>query len=70
MQHRSILMEGGLERQVELEIPLLALGDSARWLEAAPLGGGLAVEGFLAPRSRGGRALVLHVNTIDYLEGN
>ena len=59
-----------MERKVELEIALLALGESARWLEAAPLGGVVAVSGFLAAKSRNSRTPVLHVNTLEYLEGN
>jgi primosomal replication protein N len=70
LQHRSIQTESGAERQVEVEIPLLALGDVARYLIAAPLGGGLRVTGFLAARGRNSRSPVLHVNTLEFLEGN
>ena len=70
LKHASSQTEGGLERKVELEIPLLALGESARWLEAAPLAGLLKVSGFLAAKSRNSRLLVLHVNTLEFLEGN
>ncbi len=70
LQHRAPQIENGSERLVELEIALLALGPAARWLEAAPLGGGLQITGFLAARSRNSRAPVLHVNTLEYLEGN
>ncbi len=59
-----------MERKVELEIALLALGESARWLEAAPLGRAVAVSGVLAANSRNSRTPVLHVNTLEYLEGN
>jgi primosomal replication protein N len=69
MQHRSMQTESGLQRLVELEIPLLALGDVARYLAAAPLGGMLKVEGFLAARGRQSKAPVLHVNTLEFLEG-
>ncbi len=70
LRHASTQIEGGLERKIELEIPLLALGDTARWLEAAPLSGLLRVNGFLAAKSRNSRLLVLHVNTLEFLEGN
>lgn len=70
LQHASSQIESGIERKVELEIALLALGESARWLEAAPLGGAVAVSGFLAAKSRNSRTPVLHVNTLEYLEGN
>ena len=70
LRHASTQIEGGLERKIELEIPLLALGDTARWLEAAHLSGLLRVNGFLAAKSRNSRLLVLHVNTLEFLEGN
>ncbi len=63
-------MESGAERLVELEIAVVALGENARWLEAAPLGGKIKVIGFLAAKSRNSKAPVLHVNTLEYLEGN
>ncbi|WP_412479536.1 primosomal replication protein N [Azonexus sp. IMCC34839] len=70
LQHASTQIEGGKERKVELEIPLLALGESSRWLEAAPLGSCIKVTGFLAAKSRNSKMPVLHVNTLEYLEGN
>lgn len=70
LQHASTQTEGGAERKVELEIPVLALGESSRWLEAAPLGGVVQVTGFLAAKSRNSRMPVLHVNTLEFLEGN
>jgi primosomal replication protein N len=70
LQHRSRQSEGGKERQVEVEIAVLALGENARWLQAAPLGGMVEVSGFLAARSLNSRTPVLHVNSIEFLEGN
>ena len=70
IKHRSLQMENGTERQVELEIAIVALGENARWLEAAPLGGEIKVTGFLAAKSRNSNRPVLHVNTLEYLEGN
>jgi primosomal replication protein N len=70
LHHQGAEIENGSERQVELEIALLAIGPTARWLEAAPLGSQLEVSGFLAARSRNSRTPVLHVNTLEYLEGN
>ncbi|MBS4017741.1 primosomal replication protein N [uncultured Azonexus sp.] len=70
LQHHSTLIENGSERQVEVEMAVLALGDAARWLEAAPLGGMMRIEGFIAARGRNSRTPVIHANTIEYLEGN
>jgi len=55
---------------VEVEIAVVALGETARWLEAAPLGGAVNLTGFLAAKSRNSKAPVLHVNTLEFLEGN
>lgn len=55
---------------MEVEIAIVALGESARWLQAAPLGGAVKLTGFLAAKSRNSKAPVLHVNTLEYLEGN
>ncbi len=70
LSHRSVLFENGTERNVELEMPLVALGVMARWLESAPLGGNLRVVGFVAAKGRNAKMPVIHANTIEYLEGN
>ncbi len=70
LNHESEQLEAGLSRRVVCEIPLLALGPGANWLNAAPLGAAVRVTGFLAARSRNSRTLVLHVQEIEFLEGN
>ena len=70
LQHSSSQIESGTERLVEVEIAVLALGEPARWLQAAPLGGAVRLTGFLAARSRNSKTPVLHVNSIEFLEGN
>ena len=70
LQHASAQTENGAQRLVEVEIAVMALGEPARWLQAAPLGGAVKVTGFLAARSRNSKTPVLHVNTIEFLEGN
>lgn len=55
---------------MEVEIAVVALGETARWLQAAPLGGTVKLTGFLAAKSRNSKAPVLHVNTLEFLEGN
>ncbi len=70
LQHRSQLHENGGERQVEVELAVVALGDLAKVLAAGSLGGGVKVEGFLAARSRHSKTPVLHAQMIEYLEGN
>ncbi|WP_404827417.1 primosomal replication protein N [Ferribacterium limneticum] len=70
LQHSSSQTESGAVRLVEVEIAVVALGETARWLEAAPLGGVVKLTGFLAAKSRNSKAPVLHVNTLEFLEGN
>lgn len=69
LEHSSMQEEAGVPRQVACEIPLLALGSPARWLDAAPLGVLVRCRGFFAARSRNSKALVLHVQDIEFLEG-
>ena len=70
LEHASSQLEANAERQVRLEIALLALGENALWLDAAPLGGPVRVSGFLAAKSLKSKTPVLHVNSIEFLEGN
>ena len=69
LQHSSSQVEAGAERLVEVEIAVVAVGDTASWLQSAPLGGRVSVTGFLAARSRNSKSPVLHVNSIEFLEG-
>jgi primosomal replication protein N len=69
LRHAETAAEAGGERQVAFEITVLALGDQVRWLESAALGTRVSIEGFLAPKSRNSRQLVLHMNHIEFLEG-
>ena len=70
LQHASEQMEADALRQVEMEMLVVALGESARWLQAAPIGGAVKITGFLAAKSRNSKMPVLHVNSIEFLEGN
>ncbi|OQA34742.1 MAG: Primosomal replication protein n [Betaproteobacteria bacterium ADurb.Bin341] len=69
LQHTSEQMENGAARQVREDIPLLALGQAAQWLQATPIGSEIRTNGFLSAKSRDSRTLVLHINTIEFLEG-
>ncbi len=70
VEHESRQNEAGIERDVRCEIAALALGDLA--LQSQPLrpGNRVALAGFLAARSARHKGLVMHVNTIEILEGN
>jgi primosomal replication protein N len=62
-------MEADTKRLVEMEMAVVALGEAARWLQAAPIGGTVKITGFLAAKSRNSKMPVLHVNSIEFLEG-
>lgn len=68
--HDSEQIEAGSPRRVECEIPAIALGEPARWIQDAVAGMPVRVTGFLAARSKNSRQLRLHVTTIEFVEGN
>jgi primosomal replication protein N len=68
--HSSRQLEAGSERQVECEVSCVALGQMAQLLAATKVGDGIRVGGFLAARSLKRRTPVLHVNTVEFVEGN
>ena len=70
LAHASEQIEAGQPRQVECEMPCIALGQMALLMADSAPGDGLTLGGFLAARSRNSRTLVLHVNKIEFLEGN
>jgi primosomal replication protein N len=68
--HCSEQVEAGSPRRVECEIPAIALGEPARWIQEAAPGMSIRVIGFLAARSKNGKQSRLHVTTIEFEEGN
>ncbi|MCU0896031.1 MAG: primosomal replication protein N [Burkholderiales bacterium] len=65
--HESEQTEAGTARQVRLDVACLATEREARLLAAAPLGAKVALRGFLAPRGRSSRQLVLHVTSFEFV---
>ncbi|UCE32137.1 MAG: primosomal replication protein N [Burkholderiales bacterium] len=59
--HESVQIEADRERTVSAELSALAAGRVAEALDRVPLGSGLVLRGFLAPRSNRSRGLLLHV---------
>ena len=60
LRHAGTVTEAQLPRQLDFEIPAVALGEAAQRLERVALGSMLQLDGFLAPRSRRSKTLVLH----------
>ena len=70
LAHESKQVEAGLTREVSVELQAVALGDLAAVLAAATPGGAMRITGFLAAKSLRSRTPVLHLTTIEFLEGN
>nr|ART37334.1 E290 [uncultured bacterium] len=70
LMHESIQMESEVERKVHCEMNCVAIGSQAQLLATIKPGDELKVSGFLAARSLKRRMPILHVNTIEFVEGN
>lgn len=64
IRHASTQQEAGMPRQVQCEIPALALGEAARKAGALQTGQRVKAEGFLAQRSLRSTQLVMHIDNI------
>jgi primosomal replication protein N len=69
LSHRSTQLEGGHPRQVELDLGARFADRAAEQLSRTGLGSALRVHGFLAPRRRGSKALLLHVTAFEIDSG-
>lgn len=67
--HASRQLENGVERDVECELPAVALGELASQMAVAACGWRLEATGFLAAKSKRSKAPVLHMTNIKFLEG-
>lgn len=56
-------------RDVEVEMAVLAIGSQAELLAAAKLGMVIRIDGFLARKSLKSAQPVIHVNTLEFVEG-
>lgn len=69
LRHESEQIEADLPRQVECELQAVALGRPGQLIAAATLGCALKLTGFLAAKGLRSKTAVLHVTTIEFLEG-
>ena len=65
VKHESTQIEGGVPRQVGLEIDAMAMGDVAQGMSVLQAGQSVRLAGFLASRSRLSTRVVLHVNQFE-----
>ncbi|HLP99388.1 MAG TPA: primosomal replication protein N [Sideroxyarcus sp.] len=64
LRHSSMQQEAGMQRQVQCEVPALALGEAAQQASRLQTGQQVRAEGFLAQRSLKIAQLVLHVDNV------
>lgn len=65
VEHRSNLAEAGQQREVNLVLDCVAIGEQAKQLERMPTGSDLKLAGFLANRSARSNWVVFHVNEFE-----
>lgn len=65
VHHRSTQIEAGFARDVTMELLIRAAGPLAEQLDRVSLGASLSMQGFLAPRSRNGKGLILHLTQFE-----
>ena len=70
LAHESRRIEAGIEREVKLELEAMAIGALAEKLAGATPGASVEADGFLAAKSARSHKQVLHLNVIEFMEGN
>ena len=68
LAHNSRQVEAGMEREVECEVQVVAMGELAQQAARCKVEDGIRIQGFLARKSRKSTQLVLHANKIELLE--
>jgi primosomal replication protein N len=68
--HESEQIEAGAKRTVKAELQAVAFEAQARLIAGAQPGRDVELQGFLGAKSRRSRKNVLHVTTIEFVEGN
>jgi primosomal replication protein N len=67
VQHGSEQIEAGMQRKVECEVNVVAMGDLAIKSQGIKEGTQIKVAGFLAKRSLKSTQLVMHINTLEII---
>ena len=68
LKHASQQSEAGMKRQVECEIPAVAMAKLAEQARGLNLGNNVRVAGFLAKKSLNSRQLILHIDELEIIE--
>ncbi len=67
VQHRSEQTEAEMQRKVECEVPVIAIGKIAEQAKAIQMASQVKLGGFLAKRSLKSSQLVLHLNAFEII---
>ena len=65
VRHVSNRSEAGMKRQVECDVPVMAMADLAKKAAGLKIGDQIKVAGFLAKKSLKNDRLVLHLNELE-----
>ena len=68
LRHASQRVEAGMKRQVECEVPVVAMAAKAEQAKGLKLGDTVRTAGFLAKKSLNSRQLVLHIDELEIIE--
>jgi primosomal replication protein N len=68
LKHVSQQGEAGMQRQVECEVPAVAMAKLAEQARGLRIGSCARVVGFLARKSLNSRQLILHINELEIIE--
>jgi primosomal replication protein N len=69
LMHSGISIEAGSERQLDFEFIAIAVGGIAETLGKTVLGTELELDGFLAPTSKRGQRLRIHITDYHEISG-
>ena len=67
--HESEQDEAGGKRTIQAEVSAIAFETQAKLLSGRPLGSPVRVQGFLGAKGKRSKRLVLHVTSIEFIEG-
>ena len=68
LKHVSQQGEAGMKRQVECEVPAVAMAKLAEQARGLKVGSFARAAGFLARKSLNSRQLILHINELEIIE--
>ena len=68
LKHVSQQSEASMKRQVECEVPVVAMAKLAEQGRGLQVGSTAKVVGFLAKKSLNSRQLILHINELEIIE--